>query len=71
FRKWNTSKHIQSIRCKCKNLTFKTESYVTKLLADRVILSAGFINSSKILMFSAIGTRKELKNCGIEIISNL
>ncbi|KAK1117179.1 hypothetical protein K0M31_016876 [Melipona bicolor] len=89
---------IQSIRCKRKNLTIKTESYVTKLLVDNktkrvtgveytsgnnrtklnrvfakkeVILSAGSINSPKILMLSGIGPREELEKYGIQVISNL
>lgn len=89
---------IQSIRRKRKNLTIKTESYVTKLLVDNktkrvtgveytsgnnrtklnrvfaekeVILSAGSINSPKILMLSGIGPREELEKYGIQVISNL
>ncbi|KAF3430485.1 hypothetical protein E2986_06927, partial [Frieseomelitta varia] len=89
---------IQPIRCSRKNLTIKTESYVTKLLIDsktkrvtgveytsrnnrtklntvvvkkEVILSAGSINSPKILMLSGIGPAEELEKYGIQVISNL
>ncbi|KAF3430486.1 hypothetical protein E2986_07082 [Frieseomelitta varia] len=89
---------IRPIRSKRKNLTIKTESYVTKLVVDNktkrvtgveytsgnnrtklntvfarkeVILSAGSINSPKILMLSGIGPREELEKHGIEIINNL
>ncbi|KAK9299915.1 hypothetical protein QLX08_007218 [Tetragonisca angustula] len=89
---------IQPIRCKRKNLTIKTETYVTKLLIDHetknvtgveytsgnnrtksnivrakkeVIVSAGAINSPKILMLSGIGPAEELKKHGIRVISNL
>ncbi|KAK9299911.1 hypothetical protein QLX08_007215 [Tetragonisca angustula] len=89
---------IQPIRCERKNLTIKTESYVTKLLLDsktkrvtgveyisgsnrtklhtvfakkEVILSAGAINSPKILMLSGIGPAEELEKHGIQVISNL
>ncbi|KAF3430490.1 hypothetical protein E2986_13928 [Frieseomelitta varia] len=87
---------IRPIRSKRKNLTIKTESYVTKLVVDNktkrvtsveytsgnnrtklntvfarkeVILSAGSINSPKILMLSGIGPREELKKHGIEVIN--
>ena len=89
---------IRPIRRKRRNLTVKTETYVTKLLLDHekkrvigveyasrnnrtklntvfarkeVILSAGSINSPKILMLSGIGPREELKKYGIPVISNL
>ncbi|KAK9294322.1 hypothetical protein QLX08_011028 [Tetragonisca angustula] len=89
---------IRPIRSKRKNLTIKTESYVTKLLVDHkknrvtgieytsrnnrtklntvfarkeVILSAGSINSPKILMLSGIGPKEELKKHGIKVISDL
>ncbi|KAK9294320.1 hypothetical protein QLX08_011026 [Tetragonisca angustula] len=89
---------IRPIRCKRRNLTIKTETYVTKLLVDNetkrvtgveyttgnnrtklntvfakkeVILSAGSINSPKILMLSGIGPREELEKYGIQVISNL
>ncbi|KAF3430179.1 hypothetical protein E2986_07371 [Frieseomelitta varia] len=89
---------IQPIRCRRRNLTIRTESYVTKLLVDNktrrvtgveytsgnnrtklntvfakkeVILSAGSINSPKILMLSGIGPGEELEKYGIEVISNL
>ncbi|KAK1120127.1 hypothetical protein K0M31_012851 [Melipona bicolor] len=90
---------IRPIRRKRKNLTIKTESYVTKLFVNNktkcvtgveytsgnnrtqlnrifakkkeVILSAGSINSPKILMLSGIGLREELEKYGIQVISNL
>ena len=91
---------IRSIRYKRKNLTIKTEAYVTKLLVDsktkrvigveyasttknnqtklnlvftkkEVIVSAGTINSPKILMLSGIGPREELNKHRINVISNL
>ena len=81
-RQSTNSAFIQPIRCERKNLTIKTESYVTRLLVDNetkrvtgveyasvnnrtklntvfakkeVILSAGSINSPKLLMLSGIG----------------
>lgn len=92
---------IRPMRSKRKNLTIKTESYVTKLLADpfppkrcvvcveyasknnetklsivfakkEVIVSAGSINSPKILfMLSGIRRREELKKHGIKVIYQL
>ncbi|KAF3430197.1 hypothetical protein E2986_06483 [Frieseomelitta varia] len=97
-RQSTNSAFIRPIRSKRKNLTIKTEAYVTKLLIDKtnraigveyastsnnqtklnsvfvkkeVIVSAGSINSPKILMLSGIGPRKELKKCGIKIIRDL
>ena len=89
---------IRPIRRKRRNLTVKTETYVTKLLVDyktnrvigveytsannrtklntvfakkEVILSAGPVNSAKILMLSGIGPREELEKYGIQVVSNL
>ena len=97
-RQSTNSAFIQPIRCERKNLTIKTESYVTRLLVDNetkrvtgveyasrnnqtklntvfakkeVILSAGSINSPKILMLSGIGPSEELEKYGIQVISNL
>ena len=91
---------IRPIRRERRNLTIKTEAYVTTLLIDsktkrvlgieyasktktnetklnlvlarkEVILSAGAINSPKILMLSGIGLREELNKHGINVISDL
>ena len=89
---------LRPIRRKRRNLTVKTEAYVTKLLVNyntnhvigveytsannriklntvfakkEVILSAGSVNSPKILMLSGIGPREELEKYGIQVISNL
>ncbi|KAF3430178.1 hypothetical protein E2986_05929 [Frieseomelitta varia] len=97
-RQSTNSAFIQPIKCRRKNLTIKTESYVTKLFVDskekrvtgveyisgnnrtkfntviaknEVILSAGSINSPKILMLSGIGPTEELEKYGIQVISNL
>ena len=97
-RQSSNTAFIQPIRCKRKNLTIKTESYVTRLLVDNetkrvtgveyasgnnrtnlktvfakkeVIVSAGAINSPKLLMLSGIGPREELEKFGIQVISNL
>ena len=97
-RQSTNSAFIQPIRCKRRNLTIKTESYVTRLLIDNetkrvtgveyasgnnrtdlhkvfakkeVIVSAGTINSPKILMLSGIGPSDELEKHGIEVISNI
>ncbi|KOX68393.1 Glucose dehydrogenase [acceptor] [Melipona quadrifasciata] len=98
IRQSTNNAFIRPVRRKRRNLTIKTESYVTKLLVDHtntrvigveyasinnrtklntvfakkeVILSAGSINSPKILMLSGIGPREELKKYGIQVISNL
>ncbi|XP_043522749.1 glucose dehydrogenase [FAD, quinone]-like isoform X1 [Frieseomelitta varia] len=99
-RQSTNSAFIRPIRRERKNLTIKTEAYVTRLLVDsktkcvlgveyasttetnetklnvvlarkEVILSAGAINSPKILMFSGIGPREELRKHGINVISDL
>ncbi|KAK1120120.1 hypothetical protein K0M31_012844 [Melipona bicolor] len=98
IRQSTNNAFIRPVRRKRRNLTIKTESYVTKLFVDHtkrriiaveyalinnrtklntvfakkeVILSAGSINSPKILMLSGIGPREELEKYGIRVISNL
>ena len=99
-RQSTNSAFIRPIRRERKNLTIKTEAYVTRLLVDsktkrvlgveyasttetnetklnvvlarkEMILSAGAINTPKILMLSGIGPRNELKKHGINVISDL
>lgn len=51
---------------------FKNRNLQYKILAKKeVILSAGAINSPKLLMLSGVGPRKEMKRLGIPMLANL
>lgn len=49
----------------------KTNTIKRVLARKEIILSAGVIDSPKLLMLSGIGPSKDLKKVGIEVISDL
>lgn len=52
-------------------IEFETEGVVRSINAKReVILSAGAINSPKLLMLSGVGPKADLDNLGIEVVSD-
>ena len=56
----------------CVGVKIMTEGAVKDIAADKeVILSAGAINSPKLLMLSGVGEAKALRGLGIDVVENL
>src|SRR6476646_714507 len=57
---------------RCVGVKVMTDGTVTDIAADKeVILTAGAINSPKLLMLSGVGEAKALRSLGIDVVENL
>jgi choline dehydrogenase len=57
---------------RCVGVKINTDGAVKDITADKeVILTAGAINSPKLLMLSGVGEAKALRSLGIEVVANL
>ena len=63
---------LNFIGTRCVGLRIDKNGEVKDIVvAEEVILTAGTINSPKLLMLSGVGEAKELRNLGIDVVENL